>query len=42
LTPETAAGRKRWSRLVRHLRALNAYLHGDEYDEVNLSEGELK
>ena len=24
---------------TRHLRALNAYLHGDEYDEVNLSEG---
>ena len=26
---------------TRHLRALNAYLHGDEYDEVNLSEGEF-
>ena len=25
---------------TRHLRALNAYLHGDEYDEVKLSEGE--
>ena len=24
---------------TRHLRALNAYLHGDEYDEINLSEG---
>ncbi len=24
---------------TRHLRLLNAYLHGDEYDEVNLSEG---
>ena len=24
---------------TRHLRALNAYLHGDEYDEVKLSEG---
>ncbi|MBQ7461402.1 MAG: DUF4922 domain-containing protein [Bacteroidaceae bacterium] len=24
---------------TRHLRALNAYLHGDEYDEVNFSEG---
>ena len=26
---------------TRHLRAMNAYLHGDEYDEVNLSEGEF-
>ena len=26
---------------TRHLRALNAYLHGDEYDEINLSEGEF-
>ena len=26
---------------TRHLRALNAYLHGDEYDEVNFSEGEF-
>ncbi|MBR6032290.1 MAG: DUF4922 domain-containing protein [Bacteroidaceae bacterium] len=26
---------------TRHLRALNAYLHGDENDEVNLSEGEF-
>jgi len=26
---------------TRHLRALNAYLHGDEYDEVNLSEGDF-
>ena len=26
---------------TRHLRALNAYLHGNEYDEVNLSEGEF-
>ena len=26
---------------TRHLRALNAYLHGDEYDEVKLSEGEF-
>ena len=26
---------------TRHLRALNAYLYGDEYDEVNLSEGEF-
>ena len=25
---------------TRHLRALNAYLHGDEYDEVKLCEGE--
>ena len=24
---------------TRHLRALNAYLHGDEYDEVNFDEG---
>ena len=26
---------------TRHLRALNAYLHGDEYDEVNFSEGKF-
>lgn len=26
---------------TRHLRALNAYLHGDEYDEVKLEEGEF-
>ena len=26
---------------TRHLRALNAYLHGDEYDEVKFSEGEF-
>ena len=26
---------------TRHLRALNAYLHGDEYDEVNLNEGDF-
>ena len=26
---------------TRHLRALNAYLHGNEYDEVNFSEGEF-
>ena len=26
---------------TRHLRALNAYLHGDEYDEVNFSEGDF-
>ena len=26
---------------TRHLRALNAYLHGDEYDEVNFNEGEF-
>ena len=26
---------------TRHLRALNAYLHGDEFDEVNLGEGEF-
>ena len=26
---------------TRHLRALNAYLHGNEYDEVNLSEGKF-
>ena len=26
---------------TRHLRALNTYLHGDENDEVNLSEGDF-
>ncbi|MBQ2341597.1 MAG: glycosyltransferase family 2 protein, partial [Bacteroidaceae bacterium] len=26
---------------TRHLRAINAYLHGDEYDEVKLQEGEF-
>ena len=26
---------------TRHLRELNAYLHGDEYDEVNLNEGDF-
>ncbi len=26
---------------TRHLRALNAYLHGDEYDDVNLQQGEF-
>ena len=26
---------------TRHLRALNAYLHGDEYDEVKFTEGEF-
>ncbi len=26
---------------TRHLRALNAYLHGNEYDEVKLDEGEF-
>ncbi len=26
---------------TRHLRALNAYLHGNEYDEVRLDEGEF-